>query len=409
MSLKSNIGTVRILRTMTLALFPAVAVAFEHDALKPFPVLRPVPEYLQDANRKFQSAPSVTVAPGGRLWCAWHTGGDTENQDNCMLIASSGDGGKTWSKPIFAIDADGPLRVLDPGLWTDPEGKVWLFYSQLYGMWDGRCGVWAMHPVDAESEQTAWTPARRLCDGYLKNKPLVTKGGAWLFPVEFMNSAPQTGPTWGCGELKGPEAHPSPQMIGGNAFVSHDRGATVTFLGQSAIPPKDRTFQENMIVERKDGTLWMLTRTCYGIGEAFSRDGGRTWTETKPSKIRNPSSRFFIGRLDSGALLLVKNGPVDVQTDRRRIMAFVSDDDGVTWNGGLTLDNRCDVSYPDSAQGRDGYIHVVHDRARFKEREILHHVFTEAEVRAGRLMTNGSRLGDIVNRAGPSPRKSARQ
>ena len=387
-----------------LIAFVVMAVsAFERDALKPFPVLRPVPAYLQDVNRKFQSAPSLAVAPGGRLWCAWHTGGDTENQDNCMLVASSGDGGKTWSQPLFAVDAEGPLRVLDPGLWTAPDGRVWLFYSQLYGMWDGRCGVWAMHPADAESEQTAWSPARRLCDGYLKNKPLVTSDGAWLFPVEFMNSAPQAGPTWGCGELKGPESHPSPQMMGGNAFISRDRGATVSFLGQSAIPVKDRNCTENMIVERKDGTLWMLSRTSYGIGEAFSRDGGKTWTETRPSQIKNPDSRFFIGRLASGALLLVKNGPVDARTDRRQMMAYVSDDDGTTWTGGLTLDGRRNVSYPDAAQGRDGRIHVVHDRARTPAREILHHVFTEADVRAGRIVTTGSRLGDIVNRAGPKP------
>lgn len=35
---------------------------------------------------------------------------------------------------------------------------------------------------------------------------------------------------------------------------------------------------KNMIVEKKDGTLWMLTRTFDGIGESFSNDDGRTWT-----------------------------------------------------------------------------------------------------------------------------------
>ena len=65
------------------------------------------------------------------------------------------------------------------------------------------------------------------------------------------------------------------------------------------------------------------------------------------------------------------------------------------------LDERDKVSYPDAAEGPDSFIHVVHDRERTKAREILHHRFTEADVRAGRLVTPGSRLKIIVNKAGP--------
>ena len=70
---------------------------YETDSLKPFPVLRPVPEYLSRANRGFDSAPSVAVTPGGRIWVAWHAGGKTEDDDNAILVATSGDGGKTWT------------------------------------------------------------------------------------------------------------------------------------------------------------------------------------------------------------------------------------------------------------------------------------------------------------------------
>ena len=393
-------------------LFACLAVgltagAFETDSLKPFPVTKPVPEYLKDEHRAFQSAPSVTISRGGRLWCVWHTGLASEGPDNCIVVVSSGDGGKTWTKPLFSIDAEGPLRVLDPGLWTDPDGKVWLFYSQLYEFWDGRAGVWAMHPVDPDRADTDWTPARRLCDGYLKNKPLVKKDGAWLLPVEFMHAAPFC---WTMGSdykseskpqpMNGPEAHPMPERTeGANVYVSRDKGLTVSYLGQAFIPKKDRDCPEHMLTERADGSLRMLVRTRYGIGEAFSSDGGKSWSQVRPSAVRNPSSRFFIGRLASGALLLVKNGPVTERIGRDRMMAFVSDDDGATWTGGLVLDARKAVSYPDVVQGADGLIHVVHDRERIKAREILHHVFTEADVRAGKLISSGSRLGDIVNKA----------
>ena len=371
------------------------------DAMKPFPVLRPVPERLRDERRGFQSAPSLTVSPKGRLWVAWHTGDTTEGDENGMVVVSSGDGGDTWTPPLFAIDPPGPLRILDPGLWTDPDGKVWLFYAQLYGMWDGRAGVWAMQPVDPEDANTAWTPARRLCHGYMKNKPIVTHDGTWLLPSEFMNGKPWGGRLGASKPIPPEFVFDMPEYHAANVFASKDKGRTVTFLGRAQIPPKDRDCTENMVVERKDGSLWMLVRTKYGIGETVSTDGGKTWTEVKPSAIQNPNSRFFIGRLKSGALLLVKNGPTDKRIGRSRITAFVSDDDGATWLGGLVLDERNHVSYPDAAEGPDGFIHVVHDRERTKAREILHHRFTEADVRAGHLVTPGSRLKVIVNKAGP--------
>ena len=368
----------------------------ETDPLVPFSFYHPVPDHLTASARNFDSAPSVTVSPGGRLWIAWHSGGTTEGEDNAVLVATSGDGGKTWSEPLFAIDAPGPLRALDPGLWTDPDGRVWLFYGQVYSYWDGRCGVWATHPIDPEDADTAWTTPVRLCDGFMKNKPIVDSQGRWLLPVEFMKLDPTKGNLGNWSPMTDEHAHPMPEMRAANVFVSTDKGATVSFLGRSAIPTAQMDCMENMVVERGNGTLWMLSRTTYGIGKATSSDGGATWTGTTASTIKNPNSRFFIGRLRSGCLLLVKNGPVDVKTDRRQIMAYVSNDDGATWTGGLTLDARENVSYPDAAQDGDGFIHVVHDHDRTKTRQIVHHRFTEADVRAGHLVSAGSRLGDTV-------------
>ena len=398
----ARIGLLAVVAVLPRLGLSAAELSAEVDSLKPFPVLRPVPEYLQDEHRAFQCAPSVTITPGGRLWCVWMTGSASEGPDNSLVVASSGDGGRTWSKPLFAIDKEGPLRILDPGLWTDPDGRVWLFYGQLYHYWDGRAGVWAMHPEDPEREDTGWTPARRLCDGYMKNKPLVKRDGTWLMAVEFMHASPFCW-TMGSGKphepMTGDVAHPMPERTtGANVYASLDGGRTVTYQGQAFIPKGDRECPEPMIVERKDGSLWLLSRTAYGIGEAFSWDGGKTWSQVEPSKIRNPSARFYIGRLASGALLLVKNGPMKEQTARERIMAFVSDDDGLTWKGGLLLDGRRQTSYPDVTQGADGLIHVVHDYSRTDGREIMHHVFTEADVRAGKVVTQGSRLMDVVNK-----------
>ena len=105
-----------------------------------------------------------------------------------------------------------------------------------------------------------------------------------------------------------------------------------------------------MLVERRDASLWMLVRTKCGIGESVSSDGGRTWSEGRPSAIKHvPTARFFIRRLRSGRLLLVKHNPPNGKS-RSHLTAFLSDDDGATWPAGLVLDERDTVS---SAGGID--------------------------------------------------------
>ncbi|MDO5552946.1 MAG: sialidase family protein [Planctomycetia bacterium] len=385
-------------------LFAQEGKEYPTDAMSVPPVLRPVPGYLQDSARKFQSAPSLTVSPQGRLWVAWHTGTHpSEGEENCHVVASSGDGGESWSEPLFATDMPGPLRTLDPGLWTDPNGKVWLFFAYLYGQWDGRGGIWVMSPVDPEDEHSDWSAPRRICHGFMKNKPLVTSDGRWLFPVEFMAGTPCN---YSQGKYIARDTLPKevvfdlPELNNANVFESLDQLHTVHYLGQANVPKEVRSCYEHMVVEKRDGTLWLLCRVAYGIGESFSRDGGKTWTELVPSRIANPDSRFFIGRLASGNLLLVKNGPVDTQTGREKITAFVSKDDGQTWLGGLVLDPRNNVSYPDAVQGQDGTIYVVNDYSRYDAKEIVLHRFREEDVLAGSLVSQGSRLGIIVNKAG---------
>ncbi len=127
----------------------------------------------------------------------------------------------------------------------------------------------------------------------------------------------------------------------------------------------------------------MLVRTRYGIGESTSTDRGKTWSALTPSNIEHPSARFFIRRLSSGNLLLVKHGPIDVQTDRSQLTAYISADDGKTWRGRLMLDERKGVSYPDGQQTDDGNIYIIYDFNRTVEQHILFTRFTEKAVLFG--------------------------
>jgi hypothetical protein len=315
-------------------------------------------------------------------------------------VVTSGDKGETWSQPVLAVDIDGPVRTNDPGIWTDPNGKVTLMFGQVYGFWDGRGGLWTMTAENGDREDTKWSNPVRLCDGYTKNKPFITKDGHWLYLIEHMGPKGWRGRYAKGAPMDPALIHPKPELNHANVFVSEDQGKTLRFLGQSLIPEKDKTFQEHMIVEKKDGTLWMLGRTNDGVGEAFSKDQGRTWSEMAPAKgIAGPSSRTFFQRLASGNILLIKNGAtIDQPSDRTHMTAYLSEDDGATWPYKLLLDERA-TSYPDAAQGQDGFLHIVHDFERHGAKVVCYHRLTEADIKAGEIVTDGSALGKVANQA----------
>jgi len=137
---------------------------------------------------------------------------------------------------------------------------------------------------------------------------------------------------------------------------------------------------EHMIVERTDGSLWMLARTEYGIGESISMDQGKTWSPGRPSWLRHiAKARFCIRRLASGNIIFINHSSADGKT-RSHLTAFLSKDEGKTWQGGLLLDNRKGVSYPDITESDSGEIYCIYDYSRQDKMEILMAVFTEKDI-----------------------------
>jgi predicted neuraminidase len=334
----------------------------------------PGPEYADEV-RPGNMIIGMDRTPKGRIWAAWVGNGDSPN--GFFMLGTSDDNGKSWSKPRVVIDPTDPpnapqRRALVGNLWTDPQGRLWCFFDQSLGYFDGRCGDWYIRCDDPDAAEPKWTEPVRFADGCTLNKPTVLSNGDWLLPVSLW-TRDRIGPA----ELK--EAHHELDAIRmANVFASTDQGKTWTRRGGVAFPKTD--FDEHMIVERKDGSLWMLARTKDGISESVSADKGATWSEPQPSTIQNVSARFFIRRLASGKLLLVKNGPINVRLpSRTNLKAFLSDDDGKTWSHGLLIDDRAQVSYPDGFQAPDGTIHILYDWNRHTDAEILHVKFTEAD------------------------------
>lgn len=349
--------------------------------------LNPIRSDFLPENRHWQGIPGLERTEGGRLFSIFYSGGETEENGNFLVISVSDDNGEHWIDPLFTVqhpDIKG-MRVFDANLWIDPMGRLWFFWAQSHGYFDGRDGVWAIrwdHP-DAPLDQLTLSEPRRIANGVMLNKPTVLSNGTWLLPCAV----------WAC--EKPVEEHPEvADERGSNVYASSDNGETFTFLGGADVP--NRHFDEHMIIEKRDGSLWMLVRRFDGIGQAFSYDGGYTWQQEGHSGIAGPSSRFHICRLKSGNLLLVNH--VDFQ-GRNNLMAKLSFDDGRTWTGGLMLDERSQVSYPDGKQAEDGTIYISYDYERYGSRQILMAVFTEQDILAGHCISPQSRLRVQISRA----------
>lgn len=316
-----------------------------------------------EQSRRFTGISSIAVTEKGRLWATWYAGVTPgEDENNYVVLATSDDQGKTWEE-VLAIDPDGkgPVRAYDPEVWIDPDNQLWLFWAQSTKNYTSSVyGVWALTTLDIDQKDGQWSAPKRLSDGVMMCKPTVLSSGEWLLPVS----------TWRYTDNSA------------KVIVSEDHGKSWKLRGGVDVPKEDREFDEHMVVERKDGSLWMLVRTKYGIGESTSTDRGKTWGPLKHSGILHTSSRFFIRRLSSGNLLLVKHGPIQIKTARSHLMAFVSTDDGHSWSKGLLLDERLGVSYPDGQQTADGRIFITYDFGRTKDQHINLITFSEDDITA---------------------------
>jgi predicted neuraminidase len=342
-----------------------------------------VTEAYSRAKRTCTGVASMAITRGGRLWAAWYSGTTPgEKIETCpnayVVVSTSANGGATW-KEVLVIDPDGagPLKAMDPRPWIDPQGRLWILWHVTINGVSYKYQfkkAWAITADDSESDHPSWSEPRYIADGVMINKPVVLSGGDWLFAAHDRKTVET-------GFLK--------------AVVSEDRGRTFKVRGQIEVS-HDMHAIEPMAVERKDGSLWMLIRTGnagdletpQGIAESFSADRGSTWSPPKPSAIKHTASRFYIGRLQSGNLLLVKHSGINVdlasvgKKQRRELTAFISQDDGRSWSSGLVVDERIGCTYPDAQQTADGTIYLTWDFKRSSEQEILLTTFREGDLLA---------------------------
>lgn len=362
------------------------------------PRLRPFdePELLPERN-DFTMSSGIVGTPGGRLWVSWFGGED--GQRAFMMLASSDDDGNTWSPPRYIIKE--PLTphgfhrsVLGGNLWIDPRGRMWCFFTYYIGYFDGRGGVWCSVCENPDDDELIWSTPCRLCDGFVLNKPIVMSNGEWLLPTSLWNRC-QIALDWKLPIGTAALYRELDDLRMTNFLVSGDCGVSWKRCGGARA--EDREFDEPVVIERSAGELYCLLRTHWGLAETVSYDFGRNWSYPKPSVLQHCSARIFTLRLASGRVLLVKHGPLYERIGRTNLTAYLSDDNGVNWHGGLLLDERDNVSYPDGFQAPDGRIYIAYDRKRI-DGEILLAVFNEEDVLRGLQFSSAARMKIPVQR-----------
>lgn len=338
--------------------------------------------------RVWQGIPGIERTKGGRTFITFYSGNTKETYGNYVLLLKS-NSDTDFGEPIAVAKKEEDFRCFDPVLWIDPLNRLWFIWNVMPGE-----EVYASICEDPDADELVWGEEFYIGRGIMMNKPLVLTSGEWLFPIALWK--PDLLPEIRKNSLR------KDDQPGSYVYRTSDNGKTFVCIGMADI--RDRSFDEHMIVELKNGVLMMLVRTNYGIGVSYSYDRGKNWSAGENSKLGGPCSRFHITRLKSGRILLINHVNF---TGRNNLTALLSEDEGKTYPYSLLLDERKIVAYPDAKQAEDGSIYITYDRERgcFKQsldeayacaREILTAKITEEDIMNGSLINQGSFLKNVV-------------
>ena len=133
-------------------------------------------------------------------------------------------------------------------------------------------------------------------------------------------------------------------------------------------PSEFGAIQPTILVHSK-ARLQILCRSRQGvITEAWSEDGGETWSRMMATRLPNPSAGIDALRLKDGRFLLVYNPSA---TSRDKLEIAVSPD-GKSWRPAVVLENAPgEYSYPAVIQTGDGLVHVTYTWRRERIKHVV--------------------------------------
>ena len=226
------------------------------------------------ADRKWQGIPQIAVTEGGRIWCAWFSGGKSEPDEDNYIILSYSDNGIDFVDPFIVIDGvDHSKRCFDPVLWLDKSANaLWVWFGMTG---EGKYSFCITDP-DASAQEIEWTePAAGTFNPSIHGV-LVLDNGDWLFADQV--SASQI-----------------------RVLASVDQGRTWAVRALVPCNAADKTSHEAQLVQLRGGEIWLMARidggARGGIERWISLDNGVSFANHEnnlASPLRGPGSKFAI-------------------------------------------------------------------------------------------------------------------
>lgn len=326
-------------------------VAFSVFAF-PMETIAPVSEQFS----RNSQATAVELEPGGRILLAWarYGGTGTDHATNGIYQAYSDDGGRTWSEP-FRLPTGQPRQNLGAASYQQLDGRL------LFGFWyrnGGNSSV--MKVIESTDGGQTWGEPRQIlpADGSsaawltaLNDSILTLNSGRLVWPLQTLTGVPNPPNELGVIVARSDDGGQSWQTSPAMERISPEGGAR----GYPYLPVLDQdqsTFHvplklhEPSVIQRKDGSLWMLVRSTRGrFFESVSEDDGVTWTKIQPSSIESQTAPPYLKRLSDGRMILIwnpvpeelKNRPWLPTSKRPTLALAVSQDEGKTWSEPMVL------------------------------------------------------------------------
>lgn len=297
----------------------------------------------------------LVIFSGDRDWhvCPW---------GKAQMVRSA-DGGKTWSEAVTIIDT--PLDDRDNSIAVLPDGSLYTTYHASLAFAD-RTGP--RYDPYKEYADTISDEVRQKHKGFWAARS-TDNGSTWDEPVKLPAMTPH-----------GPIVLADGRLImigGGKAYHSADNGMTWEQVGE--IPRNPATWKsryafmsEPACVQAADGRIISLARYRDGsdidLRQTVSIDGGKTWTEPKPTGMRGYPAHIL--KLSNGWLLASYGRRIAPMGQR----ACISKDNGETWlvDEEIILSNAVpqgagDLGYPATAELPDGSLWTVYYQVEKEE------------------------------------------